>query len=117
MPAPESIPEMFRKNIAAYINLVSSNLDLHVALLQEVPQYAIANAEGELLGTYLQRSTEAMKERQQQLRENLSPSHAAEFANRVIRGTINEYILHSPERLSDKLAEDIADMLESYLVR
>jgi len=113
---PDTISDMLRLHITAYVDFVRSNLDLHVALIREVPQFAVANAEAELLRIYLPLSTKELKERKQQLRKNRSPSFATEFIIRVVRGTISEYALYAPEHLNDRFTENLLDMMEGYLV-
>lgn len=65
---PDSVSDMLRLHITAYVDLVCLNLDLHVALIREVPQFAVANAEAELLRVCLPLSTNEFKDRKQQLR-------------------------------------------------
>lgn len=113
---PVTIKEMLELHITTHIDLVRSNLKLHVALAREVPQFAVVNAEADILSTYLPPAQESFNERRQQLRDHRDPVFLAEFIIHVLRGTINEYLLHSPERIDEKFARELLDMLEAYVI-
>ena len=52
LPQPESIKDLIRQHISVYLNFVRSNLKLHAALLNDVPQFAFDRNKVSLYSEY-----------------------------------------------------------------
>ena len=117
-PTPATLSEMLRLQTSTYIKLVRTNLELHAALLQEVPQFVTIEAESKMFSDYIPRSIEFLSLHSSHLRPRCEISIVVELLTRVVRATINDYALHAPERLEDSVvADELLVMLEQYLLR
>lgn len=117
-PAPSTLHEMLRLQTSTYIKFVLQNLDLHTALIQGVPQFAIAEADSKILADYFSKSVEFLGVHRNSLRPQCELPIIVELVSRVLRSTIDDYALHAPERLIDKIVTDeLLDMLDHYLLR
>jgi len=116
-PAPATLSEMLSLHTSTYLKLVRTNLDLHVALIREVPQFVIVDAESKIFSEYFPRSIDFLSEHSHSLRPQCEIPIVVELLTRVLRSTINDYALHAPERLQDTLvASELQDMLKKYLL-
>lgn len=116
-PAPHTFRETLRLNIATYITLVLSNIELHAALVRDVPQFATTEADSILVSDYLAQSNQTIRSQAIELRPSCESLIALELTTRVLRSTINDYALHAPERLKHPVvADQLLDMLERYLL-
>lgn len=116
-PLPRNLSEMARLHVTAYTELIRTNLKLHTALIREVPQFAVVEAESRLYSEHFPRTDEFLRSNIRDLRPQCDIPIISELLNRVVRATINDYALHAPERLEDKvLARELQDMLERYLL-
>ena len=117
-PLPTTPREMVRLHVSTYIELIRTNLDLHAALIREVPQFAIVEAESRFFSDYIPRSNTFLNLHEKNLRPQCDVTVITELLTRVLRATINDYALHAPERLEDQIVTDeLLDMLERYLLR
>lgn len=117
-PVPTTMNEMLRLHVSTYIELIRTNLDLHAALIREVPDFATLGAESKIVSEYHSRSNTFMSLQGSNIRPQCETHIVTELLTRVLRATINDYALHAPERLKDSVVTDeLLDMLERYLLR
>lgn len=115
-PPAEGFRAMLRMQMLAYVNLLKSNLLLHAALIREVPQFEMVEDEELFFADYLPRISEFMKQHKNELGPKRDPLVAAELATRVMRSTIDNYVLHAPEKLEGSVViDELSEMLEGYL--
>jgi AcrR family transcriptional regulator len=116
-PLPNSYREALRLRITTYIKLVLSNIELHAALLRDVPQFAISEADSMLVSDWLAQSNKYASLNASNLRPQCESDIALELTTRALRSTINDYAMHAPERLKHLVvADQLLDMLERYLL-
>lgn len=116
--APTTMSEMLRLQVSTYMELIRTNLDLHTALIREVPDFATVGAESKIVSEYNSRSNTFMSLQDSNIRPECETHIVTELLTRVLRATINDYALHAPERLEDSVVTDeLLDMLERYLLR
>lgn len=117
-PVPTTMSEMLRLQVSTYMELIRTNLDLHTALIREVPDFATLEAESKIVSEYNSRSNTFMSLQGSNIRPQCETHIVTELLTRVLRATINDYALHAPERLEDSVVTDeLLDMLERYLLR
>ena len=117
-PVPATMSEMLRLQVSTYMELIRTNLDLHAALIREVPDFATLGAESKTVSEYNSRSNTFMSLQSSNIRPQCETHIVTELLTRVLRATINDYALHAPERLEDSIVTDeLLDMLERYLLR
>lgn len=117
-PAPATLSEMLRLHTSIYLELVRTNLELHVALMRYVPQFVAAEEESKIFSEYFPRSIDFLSVHSSSLRPECEIPIVVELLTRVLRSTINDYALHAPERLEGAVvADEIQDMLKHYLLR
>lgn len=116
-PAPTTLNEMLSLHTSTYIKLVRTNLELHAALVRDVPQFVTVEAESKILSDYIPRSIEFLNAQRSSVRPQCETSIIVELLTRVLRATINDYALHAPDRLEDSAVTDqLLDMMERYLL-
>ena len=116
-PEPGTFRDTLRLHISTYIKLVLSNIELHAALVRDVPQFATSDADSSLVADWLARSDEHLSSNGIKLRPLCESDIAIELTTRVLRSTINDYALHAPERLGQSaIADQLLEMLERYLL-
>lgn len=116
-PIPTTLVEMLRLHVSTYLKLIRTNLELHSALNREVPQFAVVDSESAELNNYLPHANDFLQSRNEELKPQCEIPVITELLSRVVKGTINDYILHAPERLKDStVSEELLKMLERYLL-
>lgn len=117
-PEPQTVKDWLREHNAMYIEFVRSNLALHAALLNEVPQFAIVQKELWLYRYYIPWAVKFLRSHQDELRPFGELTKAVSFLVRVGRSGVDNYVLHSPEALADPAFLDmIVDLCEQYLLK
>lgn len=115
--APTTMSEMLRLHVSTYIELIRTNLELHAALIREVPEFATLGAESKIVAEYNSHSNTFMSSQGSNIRPQCETHIVTELLTRVLTATINDYALHAPERLEDSVVTDeLLDMLERYLL-
>ncbi|GAB5487537.1 MAG: TetR/AcrR family transcriptional regulator [Parasphingorhabdus sp.] len=116
-PQPKSVEDMIRSTISVYLEFVQSNLDLHNALINEVPQFAVGQLELPIYKDYLPWLTEFLHSHNAELRVNRSDQRAAQFLIFATRSTIDNYVLHIPGNLNDSMVKEmLIDMVRRFLL-
>lgn len=116
-PVPATFRETLRLNIKTYIRLALSNIELHAALVRDVPKFATSEAESILIVDSLEQSNRTINSRAIKLRPQYDTAIALELTTRVLRSTIDDYAMHAPEQLKQSVVTDqLLDMLERYLL-
>jgi len=116
-PVPATFRETLRLNIKTYIRLALSNIELHAALVRDVPKFATSEAESILIVDSLEQSNRTINSRGFKLRPQCDTAIALELTTRVLRSTIDDYAMHAPEQLKQSVVTDqLLDMLERYLL-
>ena len=116
-PVPATVRETLRLNIKTYIRLALSNIELHAALVRDVPKFATSEAESILIVDSLEQSNRTINSRAIKLRPQCDTAIALELTTRVLRSTIDDYAMHAPEQLKQSVVTDqLLDMLERYLL-
>ena len=116
-PVPATFRETLRLNIKTYIRLALSNIELHAALIRDVPKFATSEAESILIVDSLEQSNRTINSRAIKLRPQCDTAIALELTTRVLRSTIDDYAMHAPEQLKQSVVTDqLLDMLERYLL-
>lgn len=117
-PTPQTVREMMRLHVSTYLELVCSNLNLHAALVKDVPQFAVVDSEATIYSKYFQLSNSFLEAHKEELRPECDVAVVTELMSHVVRATINEYALHAPHRLQEAaVADELQNMLERYLLR
>ncbi|SVD78341.1 uncharacterized protein METZ01_LOCUS431195 [marine metagenome] len=116
-PVRATFRETLRLNIKTYIRLALSNIELHAALIRDVPKFATSEAESILIVDSLEQSNRTINSRAIKLRPQCDTAIALELTTRVLRSTIDDYAMHAPEQLKQSVVTDqLLDMLERYLL-
>lgn len=117
-PEPKSVEGLIRSNVSIYLEFVQSNLDLHTALINDVPQFAVEQHELPVYRDFLPWATEFLHSHKSELRKKFSHERSTEFIIRASRSTIDNYVLYAPEQLSDPLIEKmLIDLNMRFLLR
>lgn len=115
-PLPETPRAMLEYLVTTHIQHVRSNLALHVALQTQVPRFAIATVEVEILGEFMLQSNAFLQFHRQAIRPKAPIPFVSEFLMRVLRSTIDDYAHHSPEHLEQSsFVDEIVVLLGRYL--
>lgn len=116
-PIPTTFREALRLQVTTYINLVLANIELHAALVRDVPKFATSEAESSLVADSLEQSNRIVNSKAIPLRPQCDTGIALELTTRVLRSTIDDYALHAPEKLKQSaITDQLLDMLERYLL-
>ena len=116
-PVPATFREALRLQITTYIRLALANIELHTALVRDVPKFATSEAESMLVARSLEQSNRIVKSKAIRLRPQCDTGIALELTTRVLRSTIDDYALNAPEKLKQSAVTDqLLDMLERYLL-
>jgi len=100
------------------MEFVRSNLALHAALINGVPQFAVGEEELPFYREYVPRATKFLNDHQAELRRFENIAQMSNFITRVTRATIDNYVLHAPEQLNDPLIEDLLiDLLQRFMLK
>lgn len=114
---PETLTELVRSHVAIYFEFVRSNLDLHAALINDVPQFAVGQQELPFYREYQPWATAFLETHRSELRYDDNIAQVSNFITRATRATIDNYVLHAPEQLNDPLIEQLLiDLLERFLL-
>ncbi|MEM9375153.1 MAG: TetR/AcrR family transcriptional regulator, partial [Pseudomonadota bacterium] len=113
---PETLQELIRSHVSIYLEFVRSNLDLHAALINDVPQFAVGQEELPFYREYLPWAKSFLEAHKAELRQTTNILQVSSFITRATRATIDNYVLHAPEQLNDPLIESLLiDLLERFL--
>lgn len=116
-PTPPTFREALRLQVTTYIKLALANLELHTALVRDVPKFATSEAESMLVADSLEQSNKIVSSKAIKLRPHCDPAIALELTTRVLRSTVDDYALHAPEKLRQSAVTDqLLEMLERYLL-
>ncbi len=116
-PVPATFRETLRLHVNTYIRLALSDIELHTALVRDVPKFATSEAESILVAGSLEQSTRFVDSQAIKLRPQCDTALALELTTRVLRSTIDDYALHAPEQLKRSAVTDqLLEMLERYLL-
>lgn len=114
---PRTTKELIRSHVAIYLEFVRSNLALHAALINDVPQFAVGEQELPFYREYQPWAADFLKTHKSELRHTRNVSQVSDFATRVTRATIDNYVLHAPEQLNAPFIEDLLiDLLERFML-
>ncbi|MEQ9451244.1 MAG: TetR/AcrR family transcriptional regulator [Pseudomonadales bacterium] len=117
-PEPGSIRELIRSHTTANLAFVRQNLELHAALINDVPQFALGQQEFRAYRDYLPWASQYFELHREELRQDVSTDRIVEFTVRVIRSTIDNYVLYTPEQLNDPVLEEmLIDLAERLVLR
>ena len=117
-PEPRTVKELIKLHTSANVEFVRQNLELHAALINDVPQFAVGRDELPVYRDYLPWVTQFLTLHQEELRQDISIPRLVDFSLRVSRSTIDNYVLNSPEMLNDPLIEALLiDVVERFLLR
>ncbi|MEO1323449.1 MAG: TetR/AcrR family transcriptional regulator [Pseudomonadota bacterium] len=117
-PEPRTVKELIRSHVSIYLEFVRSNLALHAALINDVPQFAVGAQELPFYREYQPWTTDFLASHQSELRLGQDISVVSTFATRIARATIDNYVLHTPEQVTDPLIEDLLiDLLERFMLK
>lgn len=116
-PTPASMHEIIELHVSIYLQFVRSNLELHAALIKEVPHYAVGKDELPFYREYVPWTAEFFAAHRNELRHGHRIEQVAEFSAWVARSTIDNYVLHSPETLKGTVIEELlTDILNRFLL-
>ena len=117
-PEPGSVRELIRSHTSVNLDFVRQNLELHAALINDVPQFALQEQEFRAYRDYLPWAIRYFELHRDELRQDIGISQMVEFALRVVRSTIDNYVLYSPDQLNDPLVDEmLVDLAERFLLR
>lgn len=116
-PRPTTPRAMLKHLVSTHIEFVRDNLELYVALVTEVPRFAIEDAEQAVLEDYVPLSNAFLEAHQNELRPRNNIEFITELLMRVMSSTVNDYALRSPARLKDpELTDALIDLIGGYLL-
>ena len=116
-PRPTTPKTALRHLVTTYIARFRDDHALLVALENEVPRFAIADAEQAILEEYMPMSDEFLTKHRSQLCSKHDIPFISEFLVRAVCSTIVDYAKYSPDHLSKpELAEAVIDMIGGWLL-
>ncbi|MEL6416446.1 MAG: TetR/AcrR family transcriptional regulator, partial [Pseudomonadota bacterium] len=117
-PEPATLKELIQTHVSIYLEFVRSNLDLHAALINGVPQFAVGQQELPFYRDYVPWATKFLGAHASELRHVEHIEQVSSFITRATRSTIDNYVLHAPEQLNDPLIEELlTDLLQRFLLK
>lgn len=117
-PEPQTVKGLVHLHVSIYLEFVRSNLALHAALVNDVPHFAIDPNELPFYREYVPWAIEFLRSHRAELRRDTDVARMGEFITRVTRATIDNYVLHASEQLTDPLIEElIIDLLERFMLK
>ena len=117
-PVPTTVKELLRLHTSTNIQFVRSNLRLHAALINDVPQFAVTEEELPAYTDYFPWGVQFFHTHKEEIRQDLSADRLVEFIMRVVRSTIDSYVLNAPDQLNDPSIEKlIIDLIERFALR
>ncbi|NKC02174.1 MAG: TetR family transcriptional regulator [Pseudomonadales bacterium] len=103
--------------VTTYIARFRDNRELLVALENEVPRFAIADAEQAIIDEYMPMSDAFFITHKEKLKPKNEIPFISEFLVRAVCSTIVDYAKYSPESLSNpELAEAVIEMIGGWLL-
>lgn len=91
---------------------------LHAALINDVPQFAVGAQELPFYREYVPWATDFIHAHKGELRIDGDITQISSFVTRVTRATIDNYVLHSPQQLTDPVIEDmLIELLERFTLK
>lgn len=117
-PEPRTVDELIEDHVSIYLDFVRSNLKLQAALGKDVPHFAVGRDELPFYRDYVPWTAQYLTIHKDELRYDQGIDEVAEYACLVTRSTIDNYVLHSPETLTDPLIKQLAiDVIRRFLLR
>lgn len=103
--------------VARYLSRYRNDHALLVALENEVPTFAVADAEQVLFNEFVALSKGFLSAHKEQLKPKASAEFIAEFLFRSVCSMVVEYAKYSPKQLSNpQLANSIVEMIAGWLL-
>lgn len=118
MDAPETldVEGWLRLHGSMHLQYVRTNLPLHAALLNEVPRHLLRPEEFFVHKHYVPWVAQFLRAHQEELDLLGSCEEVAKFIAHMWMATIDDYVLHSPEKLDDPAFEDmIVNLLRRFI--
>ena len=116
-PRPTTPEGVLEHLVTTYIARFRDQRELLVALENEVPRFAIADAERAIMDEYMPMSDEFLERHRSELAPVYETPFISEFLVRAVCSTIVDYAKHSPEHLSKpELREAVMDMIGGWLL-
>jgi len=117
-PRPETPTAALDHLVTSYIARFRDEWALLVALENEVPRFAIAEAEQAVLAEYMPLSDAFLSDNQHMLKPANSIPFISEFLVRSVCATIVDYAKYSPEHLHHpELRRAVIDMVGGWLLK
>lgn len=117
-PEPDSVKALIHSHVSIYLEFVRSNLELHSALINDVPQFAVGQEELPYYRDYVPWATEFLDSHKSELRLRGNILQITNFITQATRATIDNYVLHAPEQLTEPLIENLLiDLLERFMLK
>jgi len=117
-PEPDSLKALIHSHVSIYLEFVRSNLELHSALINDVPQFAVGQEELPYYKDYVPWATEFMETHKSELRLSGNILQVTNFITQATRATIDNYVLHAPEQLTGPVIESLLiDLLERFMLK
>ena len=117
-PEPDSLKALIHSHVGIYLEFVRSNLELHSALINDVPQFAVGQEELPYYKDYVPWATEFMEAHKSELRLSGNILQVTNFITQATRATIDNYVLNAPEQLTEPLIETLLiDLLERFMLK
>ena len=117
-PRPTTPSAALRHLVTTYIARFRDDRELLVLLENEVPRFAIADAEQAVLDEYMPMSDAFLSSHHNELKPGNEIPFISEFLVRTVCSTIIDYAKYSPESLSNtELAEAIIDLVSGWLLK
>ena len=115
---PRTVKSLIKLHVTTYLEFVRSNLDLHAALINDVPEFALEENEFAYYTDYVPWTFEFLKNHQDELRPALDLEEVTDFITRVVRATINNYVLYDPDALKNTVVENLLiELLERFMFK
>ncbi|MEO1574398.1 MAG: TetR/AcrR family transcriptional regulator [Pseudomonadota bacterium] len=116
-PKPRSVRDLIEQHVGLHFEFVRSNLALHTALANDVPQLAVSEGELAYHTDYVPWLAAFLQLHRDEIRMDPGVPRGVEFITRVVRATINDYVLRAPGRLTDPATERLLiDLLERFVL-
>jgi len=117
-PHPITPSAVLRHLVVTYIAIFRDNRELLVALDNEVPRFAIAEVEQQVLDEFVPLSDAFLQANAHLLQATNDIPFVSEFLMRVVCSTVIDYAKHSPARLqTPELAETLIQMVGGWLLK
>lgn len=118
LETPSTVSDWMRQHASLYLNYIRSNLPLHVALLNEVPRQMLRRDDLFVSKYYVPWLAGFLDSHRESLLPLGNSTEEAALITNLMQAAVENYIVHSPEKLSDpEFEERLVTLILRYLLK